>query len=51
MNNIRAVMQVCIRCLNVRLTFAPYSFTILDFIISLSIIGIGLAFMMHLLKE
>ena len=51
MNDLRTIINVCISCLNTRLTFAPFSFTILDFLITLSLVGIGTAFMMKLLKD
>lgn len=51
MNDLRTIINVCVRCLNIRLTFAPYSFTILDFLITCSLIACGLYVMLKLLKD
>ena len=51
MDSIRATIQAAARCYNVRLNFSPYSFTLMDFFITLLLLGIGLHFMMKLLRD
>lgn len=50
MSNIKLVLDLCIRMMNTRLTFSPYSFTILQAFIAMAVLGIIFAFVRDLLN-
>lgn len=50
MSNIKLVIDFCILILNTKLSFPPYSFTILQAFIAFAIIGILVLFVRNILN-
>lgn len=48
MNDIKLVIEICIKVLNTRLTFAPYSFTIMQAFLAIACLAIIINFIVNL---
>lgn len=50
MSNIKLVIDFCIKIMNTRLTFSPYSFTVLQAFIAILVLSIIINFVVRLLN-